>query len=560
MRPDLPLISKLDSILHLTSEGVIAIDTAGMIRVCNDAAAKLIGVDAQGAIEQGVTDLLPWTKLLDVVATGESFLEAKRQFGDRIAAAKYSPIVHEGEVTGAVAIFQDLTDLEQALDRLSATELALNRLESVLDNAYEGLVLIDQDGVITYFSRSVSEMFGIPRDAAIGRPIAAVIPDAQLPMLLKTGEAEVGLYRLRDRELVVKRVPIMDNGRVVAAIGMVMFKDVQEVRELYSRLNMLERRIQVYQRELDKVWASKYRFAHILGISAAITAVKALAERAARAASPVLIVGESGTGKELFAHSIHFASPRSGRPFVRVDCSSIPGELLESELFGHEAGAFTGASRSAKPGKFELAQEGAIFLDEIGDMPLDMQAKLLRVLQEKEVVRVGGTRPIPLDFRVIAATHQDLEKKAREGTFREDLYYRLDVIRLTVPPLRDRRDDIPILVSHLLKRFAQEVGSGPIAIDEEALEILGGYSWPGNVRQLANVLERVLTALEADVIRAADLPASIKAAASGSDPRLREALRVSEEAAIKAACRRSGETSARPPRSWESIGASSIRR
>jgi len=541
MPPELPLIGQLDSILHLTSEGIIAIDSAGVIRVCNDAAAKLIGVDpSAAAIGQRVTALLPRTRLLDVVATGECLQEAKRRFGDRIAIARCRPIVHEGAVIGAVASFQDLTELEQALGRLGAADLALSRLESVLDNAFEALVLIDRDGVITYVNRSMSDLFGIPRDAAVGRPIADVIPDAQLPLLLKTREPEVGLYRLKDRDLVVKRIPIMHNGEVVAAAAMVLFKDVQEVRELYSRLNLLERRIETYKRELDKVWASKYRFAHILGISAAITAMKALAERAARTASPVLIVGESGTGKELFAHSIHFASPRSGRPFIRVDCSSIPRELLESELFGHEPGAFTGASRSAKPGKFELAQEGTVFLDEIGDMPLDMQAKLLRVLQEKEVVRVGGTRPIPLDFRVLAATHQDLEKKVREGTFREDLYYRLDVIRLTVPPLRERRDDVPILVTHLVNRFARDVGAGPITIDEEALEILCGYSWPGNVRQLANVLERALTGLDGDVIRPTDLPASIKAGRGGGDGRLREAVRTSEEAAIEAALREAG--------------------
>jgi len=217
-------------------------------------------------------------------------------------------------------------------------------------------------------------------------------------------------------------------------------------------------------------------------------------------------MGETGVGKELFAHAIHHASPRRFRPFVRVNCAAMPRDLVESELFGYEAGAFTGASRRGKPGKFELAQGGSLLLDEIGDMGLDMQAKLLRALQEKEVERIGGTRPVAVDFRLMAATHEDLEELVRQGRFRADLYYRLNVFPIRIPPLRERREDIPGLAAHFLRRLREEMGRPEVRLTPGALTAMRDHHWPGNVRELINVLERVLNALDGDLIEVAHLP------------------------------------------------------
>ncbi len=266
------------------------------------------------------------------------------------------------------------------------------------------------------------------------------------------------------------------------------------------------RRLERENVELRAEVTDRYRFESIVGTSGKLREVLEMAGRAAPSDASVLITGESGTGKELLAKGIHYNSSRSKGPFVAVNCAAIPEGLIESELFGHVKGAFTGAIRD-KEGKFELAHGGTLFLDEIGDLRVDLQAKILRTLQEREVDRVGGRHPVGVDVRVVAATNKDIERLVKEGGFREDLYYRLSVIVLPVPPLRERREDIPILVSHFLKKF----GAGAdVRIDEDALSAIKSYGWPGNVRELENVIERATVIRRGDVITLADLPDKLK--------------------------------------------------
>jgi len=234
--------------------------------------------------------------------------------------------------------------------------------------------------------------------------------------------------------------------------------------------------------------------------------LKKLALKASQINAPVLIMGESGTGKELFAHAIHYASDRRLYPFIRLNCAAIPKDLLESELFGYEPGAFTGAGAKGKPGKFELAHQGSIFLDEISDLPLEMQPKLLRVLEEKEMERVGGTRMTRSDFRLIAATHAKLETLVEQGTFRKDLYYRLNVLPLLIPPLRQRMEDIPQISENFIRKFQKEEGTKMVLISPEVMEIFQNYYWPGNVRELANILERILYTMDGDTVLPRHLP------------------------------------------------------
>ena len=255
-------------------------------------------------------------------------------------------------------------------------------------------------------------------------------------------------------------------------------------------------------------WAARYTFADICGHSPALTHARELARRAAQAECAVLLLGESGTGKELFAQAIHRASPRQAGPFVPIDCAAIPRELLEAELFGYVAGAFSGATREGKPGKFELAHEGTVFLDEIGEMPLEMQAKLLRVLQEHQVVRLGGLAPVPVDFTVIAATNRAVEAMAARGEFRRDLLYRLDVMRIVIPPLRERPEDIRPLVVDYWERKSRALGK-ELRLSEAALRMLEQYSWPGNVREVVNIVERLLVSATNFVIEPEDLPLAL---------------------------------------------------
>lgn len=269
---------------------------------------------------------------------------------------------------------------------------------------------------------------------------------------------------------------------------------------------------------------------------------------AAANTSPVLITGESGTGKELFAQAIHHASPRKLQPFIHLNCAAIPKDLLESELFGYERGAFTGALTGGKPGKFELADQGTIFLDEIGDLPFEMQPKLLRVLEEKSFERVGGNSLIRSDFRLIAATNADLENLIKEGRFRKDLYYRLNVMSLHIPPLRERPEDIAPLAGHLLTCIARKNGFDAIRVNAAALTALGGHSWQGNVRELANVLERAMLTMHDDEIQPADLPfLARKSATPGAETAIQPIRHIqadAEKEAILAALRKTGNNKA----------------
>jgi len=369
-------------------------------------------------------------------------------------------------------------------------------------------------------------------------------------IVAETGKAEINqTQRIKGQNMVVQRIPIKKGGRVIAVFGQVMFKDIKDVTKLANKLSMLESKVKLYEEELINLRSTRYTFDSIIGKSQAITILKKEALNAATNQFPVLITGDSGTGKELFAQAIHHASPRKLYPFVRINCSAIPKDLLESELFGYEKGAFTGAKTEGKPGKFEIANHGTVFLDEIGDLPLEMQPKLLRAVEEKEFERVGGTRMIRSDFRVIAATNQNLEEMLPDGRFRKDLFYRLNVIPLHIPPLRERSDDIIPLVRHFLQQMAQEAALSEIRMDQEAEKTLRKYDWPGNVRELLNILERTLSSIESDTIRLVDLPFYLhrtqKKSPRHDQTSIKEVQALAEKEAIRYALKETGNNKAR---------------
>lgn len=409
---------------------------------------------------------------------------------------------------------------------------------------------MDEWGVITFLSQPYADFLGVERENVIGKHVTDVIENTRMHVVVQTGETEIGRQRVRGQDLVVQRIPIRDDsGRIVGAFGQVMF-EVGELRELVYRLKILESKVEYYEREIYNLRGSRYTFDHIVGDSPLLREAKRLAARAARSSSPVLLLGETGAGKELFAHAIHHASTRHDRPLIRINCAAMPRELVEAELFGYEPGAFSGASRRGKPGKFELAHAGSLFLDEIADMPLDVQAKLLRALQEKEIERVGGTRPISVDFRLLAATQANLDELVERGAFRLDLYYRLNVIPIRVPALRERREDVPALVQHVMRRLCSEMGRPPVTVTETAMAALRNHRWPGNVRELVNVLERVLNALDGNTLDVDALPFAPAAGAEApaSARQLRQMLREQESLALEEALRRSGGNKAKAAR------------
>lgn len=375
----------------------------------------------------------------------------------------------------------------------------------IFDHMPIGINFVDENGYIVRLNQVMLNYFKLTH-AAEGKHISEIEPSSRLPIVLKTMKAEIAhRHRFTDgREAIVHRIPVIDEGRLVGALGIILFGDLQEVYLLAERNKVLLSKLADYEKD-KTIYKTKYSLADIVGNSLDTRACKEQAKRVARSNSNVLIMGESGVGKELFAHAIHQESSRREGPFVRVNCAAIPETLLEAELFGYEEGSFTGAKKGGQQGKFELANGGTLFLDEIGDMPYMMQAKILRALQEREFERVGGKGIVQVNVRVIAATNADLDRLISSGGFRSDLYYRLNVLTLKIPPLRERREDIVNLAYYFQGLIYQENGIYA-NISPECLEILTRYDWPGNTRELRSVVEKIALAAEGRIAHAADIP------------------------------------------------------
>ncbi len=381
--------------------------------------------------------------------------------------------------------------------------------EAVIDNAVEGTVIVDSEGYIVFLNKAYENLLGKRKDEVIGKHVTEVIENTRMHIVVRTKIPEIGeIKRFKGRNAVVQRIPIWSGGRVVAGVGRVIFKDKEEIQVLIRKLDMLETKVKYYENELKNCLGPKYCFDDIITCNPEMMKLKKLAEKVAccNTTSPVLLRGESGVGKELFAHAIHKASPRCSYPFVWVNCAAIPENLFEAELFGYEGGAFTDARKTGKPGKFEIANGGTLFLDEVGDMPLTMQAKTLRVLQEREIERVGGLRPVQINVKIIAATNQNLEEMVGRKLFREDLYYRLNGVSLSIPPLRERREDIPLLVEHFWDMLNSENGRQDRKISPETLDHLQSYHWPGNIRELYNTVEKIFNLSDDGSFSPIDIP------------------------------------------------------
>ncbi|MDP4086536.1 MAG: sigma 54-interacting transcriptional regulator [Bacillota bacterium] len=386
-------------------------------------------------------------------------------------------------------------------------KVPFNWHEQIINLLSERTVVVDRDGIILYISDAYCEFLGTTVENSLYKHTSEVIENSRMHIVAKTGQKELAAVQpINGSEMIANRYPIIIDGEVVGAVGTVMFRSPEEWQMYNRRIQHLVEELKYYKSKIQLDLRSKYQFNDLIGSSTIFSSAKDLAKRISKNNSSVLLVGESGTGKELFAHSIHNDSHRAGLPFVAINCASIPDHLLESELFGYEDGAFTGAKKGRKKGQFELANNGTIFLDEIGDMPLSMQSKLLRVLQEKEIHRVGGQKSIQVNVRIIAATHRDLEKMVEEGKFRRDLYYRLNVIIIEIPPLRKRKEDIELISKGLLKKLENKFFRKGIELSPEVMEKLTQHSWPGNIRELENVLERSINVLDGQTIKVGHLP------------------------------------------------------
>jgi PAS domain S-box-containing protein len=363
----------------------------------------------------------------------------------------------------------------------------LSTLKAIINSTDDAISVVNEKGVHTLVNDAYTRLIGLTEQDVLGKSSSIDIAEGE-SMHMKVLKTKKPVHGVRmkvgpkKRDVLVNVAPVIVDGELRGSVAVI--HDLSEIRNLTDELNRVKKRV----RHLE----AKYTFDDIVGKSRAMIIAKEQAIKAASTPATVLLHGESGTGKELFAHAIHNKSDRRNRQFIRVNCSALTETLLESELFGYEGGAFTGASKKGRKGLFEEADRGTIFLDEIGMMSMNLQAKLLRVLQEKEIVRVGGNEPIDIDVRIISATNINLEDAVKNGEFREDLYYRLYVIPIFIPPLRNRKEDLSLLAKNIIRKCNQEFGRNIKGVSPEVIKILLNYSWPGNIRELENVIERAV--------------------------------------------------------------------
>jgi transcriptional regulator with PAS, ATPase and Fis domain len=411
----------------------------------------------------------------------------------------------------------------QSLGDFSALRAsAMQSVFRAFERASEGTLIVDRDARIVWISEKHAKRFGLA-DArqAIGRRVEEIIPNSRMREVVTSGQPILlDILDAPGKPVVVTRMPLKnEDGEVVGAVGFALFDEWTTLAPLVSRFLGMQEELAAARKARPPARQAKYNFSNFVGVSPATLELKRTARRAAATQSPVLLLGETGTGKELLAHAIHGASPRAHRPFVSLSMAAIPDALLEAELFGVAPGAYTGADRRDRQGKLQVAQGGTLFLDEIGDMPLALQSKLLRVLQEKEYEPLGSNDVMRADVRIIAATSRKLPELVKSGEFRADLYYRLDVLSVAVPPLRERIEDLELICEALLEGFAEQRPGEAYELHADALALLSRQRWPGNIRELRNVLERTIVLSDSSVLTAAGVQSALQSSiAHASQP------------------------------------------
>ncbi|WP_139489282.1 sigma 54-interacting transcriptional regulator [Brevibacillus dissolubilis] len=478
-----------DTMLNSTHDAMIAVNQEGIVTLFNKSAERLMGVKAQDVLGQEAANCIANTRLHIVLQTGQPELNQEQELPNktRIITNRVPIISEMGDVIGAVAIFRDITEIMALVDQVTDLNELQSMLQGILQSSDEAISVVDGNGIGLLINPAYTRITGLSPEDVIGKPATVDISEGEsMHMQVLHTKKPVRGVRMKlgpmKKDVVVNVAPVLVNGELKGSVGVI--HDISEFKMLSEELEKARRIIRTLE--------AKYTFDEIIGESEPMKVAAEQAKKAALTPATVLLRGESGTGKELFAHAIHNASTRKYNQFIRVNCAALSETLLESELFGYEEGAFTGAKRGGKRGLFEEASGGTIFLDEIGELSMGMQVKLLRVLQEKEILRVGGTKAIPIDVRVIAATHVNLESAIQSGQFREDLYYRLNVVPIHIPPLRQRSEDIRALSLHLVRKYNLEYGRSVDELSPDTLKILCDYQWPGNVRELENVLGRAI--------------------------------------------------------------------
>jgi len=491
-------LGTIRQIMDVSPSAMAFVDRRGIIAAINGPACRLFGTSKLDAEGRPLNLVVPQSRIENVLADAEPQRYHISLSNESFLASAAPVFNEEKEICGAVECYQEWAELEALTTELEHLKEHNRLLEKILNTAHEYVAAVNPEGLITYMSEETALRMGVDRTVVIGEPMKKVRSDCILHRVARTGVAQIGeLWKVNDASVPVMALPIVSEGRIEGAVAKSVFRNMEEARTF----------LRTFDSESGRVGRkARFTFDDIIGASESLVQAKELARKAAYGESPVMLLAESGCGKEIFAHAIHFASRRHNGPLVSINCACIPESLLESELFGYEDGTFTGARKGGRVGKFEQADGGTIFLDEIGEMSPFMEAKLLRVLQDGEIQKIGARNPRKVDVRVIAATNIDLRAEVRRGEFRKDLYYRLEGISVKLPPLRDRPGDVDLLINHFLPLAAAKAGKSIKGMDEEVRFYLNQYDWPGNVRELLNVIDGAVCLASQPFITWKDIP------------------------------------------------------
>lgn len=501
----------LDSIYN----GIVAIDEEGIITYFNKTAERIFEIPAHETIDRYILNILPNTgvKLLECLKTGKPFNGEKLK-GEKVTlVSNITPVIRNAKISGVVSVFQDISEIEKISKELDLFKDMKKWLDAVIDSSYDGLWICDHEGKVIRINKASEKINAVKGEEVIGKNMKELVAEGlcdksvTLEVLKKkTSVTEIQQTKGKNRILATGN-PILDEEGEIAFV-VTNERDVTELDNLRRQLEETQALAKGYISRLSELEIEERDLPIVIGRSKEMQRIVQTALRVAKVDSTIFLLGESGVGKGMIAKLIHKYSNRKNGPFIRVDCAGIPDTLIESELFGYQKGAFTGAKTEGKPGFFELANKGTLFLDEIGEIPLNFQSKLLRFLEEHEIIRIGGTEPRQIDVRIIAATNKNIEDMVSSKRFREDLYYRLNVVPLFISPLRERRDDILPLVLHFLEKSNKTFGEQR-TFSAEAIEAFCKYDFPGNIREVANLVERLVVTAEEDRIDIKNLPSVI---------------------------------------------------
>lgn len=505
-----------DLCINSAHNGIIAIDCNGKILIYNEAAKRIFNDKKTDLVGFNINEVRPtvWDDIKGVIESGLPQIGRKIQLPEATIIANRTPLFSEGQVIGVVSVFQDVSEHEEIISQLQNYQKLSQEFEAIFESSYDGFYVTDGEANTLRVNKSYERITGLSRDFLIGKNMKSLVEDqffdhsVTLEVLQEKKPITLMQNVKNGKRVIVTGTPVfLEDGQITAVVTNV--RDISELIELRMQLEATRRVSSYYYQTLQEYSDADHVLCDLVVKSQNMARVVQKAIKVAKVEASVLITGESGVGKSMLAKLIHKMSPRKDHPFVKINCGAIPQSLMESELFGYDRGSFTGAIETGKTGLIEAANKGAVFFDEIAELKPDMQVKLLEIIEEKQFKKVGSTKPISVDIHIIAATNQNLTKMIQKGRFREDLYYRLNVVPITIPPLRQRREDIQPLAESILEKFNRSKKLSK-KFDPVLFELLRQYDYPGNVRELINTIERMIILSEGETLMPADLPSEIR--------------------------------------------------